>query len=84
MLATGLHVTETPSSIQIEEGLRTQVYGFVDEGTAARVLNRPLKTLRRWRAERRFLRYYKQGGAIRYKLSELEEFIANSAVEVQA
>jgi hypothetical protein len=85
MVATGQEpVREILSRIQVEDGHRTQLQGFVDENTAARLLGRPVATLRRWRNERRYVRYYKQGALVRYKLSELEEFVSNGAVEVTA
>lgn len=55
---------------------------YLDRLEAARLLGLSPATLDRWRCEKAHLPYYKIGGAIRYRRSELEEFLASHRVNI--
>jgi hypothetical protein len=85
MLATGLEpITQAHSTIQLDGDHRTPLPEFVDENTAAKIIERPLATLRRWRFERRYLTFYRHGGLVRYRVADLTAFLADGVVEVSA
>ena len=49
---------------------------LVDETKAAQLLDLRVKTLRRWRWAGKGPRFVKLGSAVRYRLADLDEFIA--------
>jgi hypothetical protein len=49
---------------------------LVDETRAAQLLDLRVKTLRRWRWAGKGPRFVKLGSAVRYRLVDLDEFIA--------
>lgn len=49
--------------------------GRVDEATAASLLNRSVKTLRRWRHEKRPIPFAKPGGRVSYRLVDIARFV---------
>jgi hypothetical protein len=49
---------------------------LVDETKAAQLLDLRVKTLRRWRWAGKGPRFIKLGSAVRYRLADLDEFIA--------
>ena len=49
---------------------------LVDEIKAAQLLDLSVKTLRRWRWAGKGPRFVKLGASVRYRLSDLDEFIA--------
>jgi hypothetical protein len=55
-----------------EEVFRT----LVDETRAALLLDLKVKTLRRWRWAGKGPRFVKLGSAVRYRLADLDQFIA--------
>jgi hypothetical protein len=57
------------------------IHDLLDEAAAARLLALQQKTLTRWRWEGRGPAYCKIGGAVRYRLRDLEAFIAGSVVQ---
>lgn len=53
---------------------------LLNETAAAEVLQLRPKTLCRWRFERRGPDYVKIGGAVRYRTTDLAEFVARNRV----
>lgn len=53
---------------------------LLDEYAAASILNLKPKTLTRWRWEGKGPAHCKIGGAVRYRVADLELFIANSRI----
>ena len=53
---------------------------ILTEIEAAKFLNMKIPTLRAWRLKRRGPRFLKFGRAVRYRLSDLEQFVAESAI----
>lgn len=62
-----------------EEGAIVPV--FVSDIVAARLIGSTPATLRRWRYEGRHLRYFKVGSSVRYKITDLTEFLASHVIE---
>jgi hypothetical protein len=53
----------------------------VPDTIAARIVGSTPETLRRWRHEKRHLRYYKVGSSVRYVVSDLLNYLSKNAVE---
>ncbi|WP_310532557.1 helix-turn-helix domain-containing protein [Novosphingobium sp.] len=53
---------------------------LLDEVAAAEVLRLQPKTLCRWRWEGRGPAYVKVGGAIRYRIADIDEYVARNRV----
>ena len=53
----------------------------VPDTIAALVVGSTPQTLRRWRYERRHLRYYKVGSSVKYIVSDLLEYLSKNVVE---
>lgn len=55
---------------------------LVSETIAAQLLGGlAVQTLRGWRVRNKYLPYYKLGGLVRYKISDLEQFLESRAVK---
>jgi hypothetical protein len=54
---------------------------LVPDTVAAQIIGSTPATLRRWRYEGLHLRYFKVGSSVRYKVSDLEEFLATRVIE---
>ena len=54
---------------------------FLTEKEAAELLRLEPDTLKHWRFQKKGPTYYKLGGAIRYRESELLDFISSSRIE---
>ena len=54
---------------------------LLDEAAAAKLLALQQKTLSRWRWQKRGPTYCKIGGAVRYRMHDLQEFIAGTVVQ---
>ena len=50
-------------------------YEFLTERQTAKLLGLAVRTLQLWRYQKRGPRYVKLGGAVRYRLEDLERFI---------
>ncbi len=53
----------------------------VPDTIAAIVVGSTPETLRRWRHEKRHLKYYKAGSSVRYVVSDLLDFVTKNTVE---
>jgi hypothetical protein len=53
----------------------------VDEKQASKILNVAVQTLRNWRHMRRGPAYIKFGRAVRYPLSDLEQYIQSNRID---
>jgi predicted DNA-binding transcriptional regulator AlpA len=62
----------------------TESTRLIDEKEAARYLRLSVQTLRNWRAQHRPPNYVRLGRAIRYDIAELEDFIRESRVTINA
>ena len=90
---TNYHMTQLSAARTVlhDAGVSLQTQGnamhydseFVRDVVAAKILDTSVQTLRRWRQEDRHLRYYKIGASVRYRISELYEFLASHAVEAR-
>ena len=49
----------------------SEVFRFVDEKKAAKILDIAVQTLRNWRQNRRGPAYFKMGRSVRYKVEDL-------------
>jgi hypothetical protein len=68
------------SPAELAEILRNP-HAWVSDIAASQILGIPRGTLRRFRAEGRGPRYRKVGGAIRYQVAWLIEFVSQTTVE---
>jgi hypothetical protein len=51
-----------------------EVFLFVDEKKAAKILDIAVQTLRNWRQSRRGPAYFKMGRSVRYKVDDLRAY----------
>ncbi len=57
---------------------------FIDDKEVSRITGIATTTLARWRCQKKHFSYYKIGGAVRYRRSEILAYAENHRVSVSA
>jgi predicted DNA-binding transcriptional regulator AlpA len=77
-------IAKTLSAAELEEALKDRFQErFVPDTVAAPLIGTTPATLRRWRHEERGPRYVKIGSNVRYKITDLEQWVAQRTVETR-